>query len=171
MKNYIKNLFPFLLLLIAISAIGSACQEPIEQDPEPEDSCEAGIEFKLDNTLIQFNDAQVTAEIHNDAAIGKFYDIWTDENVSDFNGFYFHSTITETDEVSGFSSDWFVTNDVANIVFLNNKDNVNMQFRVIQGASAVGDRVVIHFSGSYEENGIPHQITEGVICTTIDIVN
>ncbi len=169
MKNYIKILLPFGLLIFAISILGSGCgAEPAT--PE-EEQCEAGIQFKQDGTLIQFNNAQVTAEIHNDAVIGKFYDIWTEEQVNGFDGFYFHSTITETDEQADFSDNWFVTEDVANITFLNDSENVNVHFKVIQGASAVGDKVVIQFSGSYVKNGVTHQITEGEICTEIDAVN
>ncbi len=168
MKNYIKFLFPFLLLIAGVLTIGSSCTgEPVE---EPE-GCEEGIQFILDGNLVQFDNSQVTAEIFNDAAIGKFYDIWTDENVSGFNGFYYHSTITETGETAGFAPQWFVTDDVANITFLNDKENVDMTFDIVHGASAVGDHVEINFKGTYMENGNQHTITDGKICTTIDIVH
>ncbi len=129
--------------------------------------CYPGISFTLDGNFVEYDNAQVTGEIFNDAAIGKFYDIWTDQN----DGFYYHSTITENGETAPFAVNWFVTQDVANIVFLNDKDNVNMQFEIIQGANAVGDQVTIKFSGTYEENGTIHTITNGLICTTIDIVH
>ncbi len=132
-----------------------------------EASCDAGISYLHDGNLVSFDDSLVTGEIWNDAAIGKFYDIWTDEN----GGFYYHSTITETGETCGFAADWFTTDDVANIIFLNNKDNVSMTFTIVEGASVVGDQVTIEFSGSYDENGTTHQITQGVICTQIDIVH
>lgn len=170
MKHYIKHIIPFILLMLAIVVIGSNCAPPVDPEPEPE-TCDAGIQFKLDNTLIQFDNNQVTAEIFNDAAIGKFYDIWTEESVSGFNGFSYHSTITETGEQSGFASNWFVTGDVANILFLNDKENVDMSFEIIHGASAVGDHVEISFKGSYMENGTLHHITDGKICTTIDVVH
>ncbi len=169
MKQYLKHSIAFTLLLLAVLAIGSGCN-PANPTSVQQD-CEAGIEFKLDGTLIQFDNAQVTAEIFNDAAIGKFYDIWTDENVNGFNGFYFHSTVTETGEEADFAPDWFVTSDVANLIFLNDKENVNVHFKIIEGANAVGDHVEIDFQGSYIENGTTHQITDGKICTSIDVVH
>ncbi|HFX17916.1 MAG TPA: hypothetical protein ENK64_02085 [Flavobacteriales bacterium] len=166
MKKLVTTILPISLLLIAIVIIGSSCNgEPVEDDPQ--ETCDSGISYKIDGNLVSFDNDQVTAEIHNDAAIGKFYDIWTDQG----NGFYFHSTITETGETCGYARDWFTVDDVANITFLNDKDNVDMTFKVEQGANDVGDHVKITFHGSYLKNGTVYQITEGVICTSIDAVN
>ncbi len=150
------------LSLVMLLTLNYSCRE---EDP-PQAACHSGISYKLDGTAKSFADNTVTAEIHNDAAIGKFYDIWTDAN----GGFYFHSTITETNETAPYAREWFTTDDVANIIFLNAKTNVNMTFKIEEGADAVNDNVKITFSGSYEENGMVHQITDGLICTTIDIV-
>ncbi len=166
----LKTITPILLLLVAFFSIIQSCKK---KDKKPIQSLcsNDGIHYKIDGTLYEFDNAQVTAEIYNDAAIGKFYDIWTDQVVNGQNGFYYHSTITETDESAPFASDWFTTNDVGNIIFLNNKTNVNMTFTIIRGGNAVGDPVEINFSGSYDDNGTTHQITEGKICTDIDIVH
>jgi len=161
-KRFLNNLLPILMLFAGLTIIGPGCQPN-----DPTNNCDEGISYKLDGTRISFDNTLVTAEIFNDAAIGKFYDIWTDEN----SGFYYHSTITETGETSPFSSDWFTTNDVANIVFLNSKNNVVIQFEIDEGANSVNDQVTISFSGTYEENGTTHNITDGIICTTIDIVH
>jgi len=163
-KSFLKNVLPLSLLVFALFIIGAGCT-PNNNDPT--NTCTSGISYLLDGNLVSFDNAQVTSEIFNDAAIGKFYDIWTDEN----NGFYFHSTITETNETSGFVADWFTTSDVGNIVFLNSKSNVNMVFKIDEGANAIGDQVTISFSGTYEENGNTHTISEGLICTTIDVIN
>ncbi len=120
--------------------------------------------------MYEFENTQLTAEIHNDAAFGNFYDIWTDQVVNGKNGFCYHSMITETDESAPFASDWFTTNDVENIIFLNNSTNVNLTFKIVRGANAVGEVVKIVFSGSYDDNGTTHQITEGKICTDKNIV-
>jgi len=162
-KIIINRVIPVLLVIASTFCIGGNCSG--EEPPQP--SCDEGISYKLDGNLISFDNSLVTAEIWNDAAIGKFYDIWTDEN----GGFYYHSTITESGETSGFVSDWFTVNDVANIIFLNTKSNVNMSFGIDQGANAIGEQVTISFSGTYDENGTTHTISEGVICTTIDIVH
>ncbi len=166
----LKTITPILLLVAALFSIGQSCTPTPEPEPEPESCSNNGISYKIDGTLYEFDNAQVTAEIHNDAAIGKFYDIWTDQVVNGQNGFYYHSTITDTDESAPFASDWFTTNEVGNISFLNNKTNVNITFTIIRGANAVGDPVEINFSGSYDDNGTTHQITDGKICTDIDIV-
>lgn len=157
----LKNILPISLLILAVLMIGSSCGDPIPDTNE----CEDGIHYKLDGNLMSFSN--VTAEIHNDAVIGKFYDIWTDDN----GGFYYHSTITETGEHAPYASDWFTTEDVGNIIFLNNKENVQVTFTIDDGANAVGEHVEISFSGSYVESGTTHQITEGKICTSIAIVN
>lgn len=160
----LKNLSALLLAILAISIIGSSCQDPVT----PEQTCEFGVQYKLDGNLVSFPGNVITAEIHNDAAIGKFYDIWTDSN----GGFYYHSTITETNEGAPFDVTWFTTNDVGNITFLNAMSNVSVTFTIEQGAAAVGDQVKIRFSGNYDDsNNVTHTITDGEICTTIDIVN
>jgi len=165
-KQLFKTGIPLILLALVTLLIGSSCGGGSET--QPEDTCNSGISYKLDGNLINFDNALVTGEIHNDAAIGKFYDIWTDEN----GGFYYHSTITENTETAPFASDWFTTNDVANIIFLNNETNVNVTFTIEQSANAVGDDVKITFSGTYDDvSGVNHTISEGEICTTIDIVN
>jgi len=152
-----------MIALVLLLTLNYACRE---EDP-PQDVCNSGISYKLDGTTVSYPDNTVTAEIYNDADLGKFYDIWTDAN----GGFYYHSTITETGETGPYASDWRVSADVANIIFLNAKTNVNMTFTVEEGANAESDNVKIKFSGSFEENGTIHQITEGLICTTIDIVH
>ena len=165
--HLIKTILPVILLTITILFIGSGCgSDP--SDPGPQNTCTEGISYKLDGNLISFQNSLVTAEIFNDAAIGKFYDIWTDEN----NGFYYHSTITETGETAPFIVDWFTTNDVANFISLNNENNVTMIFTIEQGGNAVGDLVNISFSGNYLDNtGASHTITDGLICTNIDILH
>jgi len=165
MKKLIKISIPFMLIITALVSVGTSCHE---NEVEPENNCNAGISYKLDGVLMNFDNTLVTAEIYNDAAIGKFYDIWTDENT----GFYFHSTITEDGETAPYASDWFTTADVGNIIFLNNQGTVNVTFQVIDGANAVSDQVQITFSGGYDDtSGVYHTITDGVICTTIDIVH
>ena len=166
MKKLIKISTPFILLLVALFTIGTSCTPPPE--PESNDSCNSGISYKLDGNLVSFDNALVTAEIYNDAAIGKFYDIWTDEN----SGFYYHSTITEDGETAPFANPWFVTSDVGNLIFLNNQSNINVTFTIVDGANAVDDQVQITFSGTYDDaTGINHSITDGIICTTIDVVH
>ncbi len=163
-KQIFQTITPLILLLITTLVIGPSCND----EPEPADSCNSGISYKLDGNLVSFPNNTITAEIHNDAAIGKFYDIWTDDN----GGFYFHSTITEDNEVGFFINDWFTTSDVANMIFLNNEINVDLVFTIIEGANAVGQQVNLTFSGTYDDSsGILHQITDGEICTSIDIVN
>ncbi len=162
------NLFVKFTALSVLSLFLLALNCNPEPPAEPDVCDHTGIYYKLDGSTVSFDDAQITGEIFHDAAIGKFYDIWTDEN----GGFYFHSTITEDGETGPFSNNWFVTQDVANITFLNSMQNVNMQFEVVEGASAVGDRVVIKFSGTYEDsNNTTHTITDGLICTDIDVVH
>ena len=161
----LKNLSVLLLAIGAMLIIGSSCQGT---DTPEQSSCEFAVQYKLDGALVSFQESVITAEIHNDAAIGKFYDIWTDSN----GGFYYHSTITETNESAPFNATWFTTNDVGNIVFLNAMSNVNVTFTIEQGAAAVGDQVTIRFSGTYDDSSnVTHTITDGKICTTIDIVN
>jgi len=46
-----------------------------------------------------------------------------------------------------------------------------MAFTIDEGANTVGDQVTISFSGTYDENGNTHTITEVNICTTIHIVH
>lgn len=165
MKKLFKTVTPLILLAIITLFIGSSCGS---DDPNPDENCSSGISYKLNGNLVSFQNNLITAEIHNDGAIGKFYDIWTDEN----NDFYYHSTITENNETAPFNVNWFSTNDVANIIFLNTQNNVTVNFTIEQGANAVGDEVKITFSGTYNDNsGVLHTITEGKICTTIDIVN
>ncbi|HHB51582.1 MAG TPA: hypothetical protein ENK75_00840, partial [Saprospiraceae bacterium] len=98
-KIIVNHLIPSLLVIIASLLIGQSCTP----EPDPTDTCDEGIHYKLDGTAVSYANGLVTAEIYNDAAIGKFYDIWTDEN----SGFYFHSTITETGETGPYNSDWF----------------------------------------------------------------
>ena len=167
MKTLSKKSVLLFLLLISLSLSFSSCYpEEEEAQQEPSEACDEGIHYILDGTLVSFPDNTVTAEIHNDAAIGKFYDIWTDHD----GGFYFHSTITETGESGPFAYEWFTTDDVANITFLNSEENVYITFKIQQGANEVHDNVRITFSGTYEANGSIHEITDGVICTTIDAV-
>ncbi|MEE9350230.1 MAG: hypothetical protein V3U80_09300 [Flavobacteriaceae bacterium] len=166
MKNQLfKTFLPVLLILSAITFLGSGCGGDV---PPPENNCSNGISYKLDGSLLSFQNSSITAEIVTDGAIGKFYDIWTDEN----DDFYYHSTITETGETAPFATNWFVLNDVANIITFNGEPTVNIQFTIDQGANAVGDQVTISFSGTYDDSsGVNHTITEGVICTTIDVAN
>lgn len=164
-KYFFKTGIPLILLIIATLTIGTSCSG---SDDTPGNVCNSGISYKLDGNLVSFQNSLITAEIHNDAAIGKFYDIWTDEN----SGFYYHSTITEYGETTSFTTNWFDISDTANIIFLNNETNVNVTFTIEEGANAVGDDVKITFSGTYDDsNGVNHAITEGEICTTIDILN
>lgn len=161
-KSFINNIIPFVLLIVIILVIGSGCNP--SNNPN---SCTYGIQYELDGNVIMYDNTQITAEIFNDAAIGKFYDIWTDES----SGFYYHSTITENGETAAFDANWFSLNDVGNITFLNSKSNVNIQFEIIQGVANVGEQVQIEFSGTYEDNGTTHSITNGLICTEIDIIH
>jgi len=120
--------FIYLCFIVLITT----SQSCIHITPPPEaDSCShRGITYKIDGTLYSFDDENVTAEIRHDAAIGKFYDIWSDDNVNGQNGFYFHSTVTETGEQAPYAPDWFTTDDVGNIAFLNQK---NRRTNHIQG--------------------------------------
>jgi len=161
--------FIYLCFIVLITT----SQSCIHITPPPEaDSCShRGITYKIDGTLYSFDDENVTAEIRHDAAIGKFYDIWSDDNVNGQNGFYFHSTVTETGEQAPYAPDWFTTDDVGNIAFLNQKTGVQITFKVIKGANAPGQPVEIDFSGTFEENGTTRHITDGKICTDIDTVD
>ncbi len=164
-KQILKTGIPFILLIIGLLVIGSSCGS--DDLPPPEDSCNE-VSYKLDGNLVSFNENLVTAEIFNDAAIGKFYDIWTDEN----NGLYYHSTITENNETAPYASNWFTTSDVGNLIFLNSGSNVNVTFTIVQGANAVGENVQITFSGTYDDtSGVAHTIVDGKICTKIDVVH
>ena len=162
----LKTVIPVILLFTATLFIGSSCAEPLPEPPCNE------VSYKVDGNAVVFDESLVTAEIFNDAAIGKFYDIWTDESVSGHNGFYYHSTITENNETAPYTSDWFTTNDIGNLVFLNAAASVNVTFTIVEGANAVGDNVHITFSGTYDDiSGITHTITDGEICTSIDVVH
>ncbi len=155
-----------ILLLFAAMAMNFSCRGTKDEDPK-EEACEIGIQYKLDGNLVSFSNTGVTAEIYpNDPNVGKIYDIWTDEN----SGFYFHSSVAEQGQTCGFVGNW-LTDEGANVAGWSQMQNQNFTFTVDEEASAVDDNVKIKFSGSYEDNGTVHQITEGVICTTIDIVH
>ena len=155
-----------LILFAIIAIINTSCRGEKEDDPKKE-ACEIGIKYKMDGNEVSFPNSGITAEIYpNDPNVGKIYDIWTDDNV----GFYFHSSVAEQGQTCGFVDNW-LTEEGANIAAWTQMQDKNFTFTIDQEASAVGDNVKIKFSGSFNDNGTIHQITEGVICTTIDIVH
>ncbi len=151
-----------LILFAIIAIINTSCGEK-EDDPK-EEACEIGIKYKMDGNEVSYPNSGVTAEIYpNDPNVGKIYDIWA-------NGFYFHSSVAEQGQTCGFVDDW-LTEEGANIAAWTQMQDKNFAFTIDEEASAVGDNVKIKFFGSFNDNGTIHQITEGVICTTIDILH
>lgn len=75
----IKNILPIVLIIFAISIIGSSCNG--NDDPK-EEKCNFAISYKVDGNLVTHNESVVTAEIwpgNNYPINKKVYDIWTDE--------------------------------------------------------------------------------------------
>ena len=157
-----------ILWLLPLILFTISCDKDKDKDEEKEPECgEIGISYKLDGTTYEFNNASITGEIFpNNPDVGKIYDIWTDEG----NGFYFHSSVAEQGQTCGFVANW-LQNEGANIASLTQMQNQDFTFDVITEAYQVGDIVQIKFHGSYDDNNQHHEITDGYICTTIDIVH
>ncbi len=162
----IKTISPFVLLLIAMSIIGPACAPPVDPEPEPE-ACEFAITYTIDGTTITHTEAQVTAEIwpaSNYAVNKKVYDVWTDVNPQ----FYFHSSASDQDEISQHTAHWQEI-EGSNIILNDaNLESSGLEFKVVKAASAVGDLLKISFKGTTAGG---HEVTNGLICTTIDILH
>jgi len=166
MKKLIKNILPILLLITAIVFIGSSCGS---DDPtrEEEAECNFAITYKVDGVLTTHVENVVTAEIwagDNYTVNKKVYDIWTDEAPT----FNFHTSASTQDEVSNHVDNWqetigstLLSNDV-------NLESSGLTFKIEKEAFAVGDLVKISFSGTTTSGKV---ITEGLICTYIDIVH
>jgi len=165
MKTLTKNILPIILLIIAIAFIGSSCGG--NDSPKEEKECNHAISYKVNGTLVVHDESAVTAEIwpaDNYQVNRKVYDIWTDEAPT----FYFHSSASAQGEVSTHVENW--QNQVGSTLLLNaiGLESDGLTFTVVQEASAVDDLVKISFSGTTANGKV---ITDGLICTYIDIVH
>jgi len=121
------------------------------------------IEYRINNTTTNHIENVVTAEIwdvSNYPLITKnVYDIWTDDGT----GFNFHSSASNTGDVSNHVPDWQTT-EGSNLIIGGDTVNV-LNVQITQQAGAVGDLVTIEFSGTLN-NG---DNIVGTICTIIDL--
>jgi hypothetical protein len=160
----LKNILPILLLITAIGFIGSSCSG---NDEPKEEKCDYAITYKVDGVLVTHDENGVTAEIWpgNDYPINKkVYDIWTDEAPT----FNFHTSASTQGEISTHVANW--QNSLGSTLLLNavGLESDGLTFKVEKEASAVGDLVKISFSGTTAGG---KEITDGLICTYIDIVH
>ena len=159
-----QKILPLLLLIFTVLAIGSSCNG---NDSPKEEKCNFAISYKVDGITVTHTEDAITAEIWSgsDYPVGrKTYDIWTDEAPT----FNFHSSASAQGEVSTHVGNW--QNQVGSTLLLNavGLESNGLTFKVEQEASAVGDLVKISFSGTTVDGKV---ITDGLICTYIDIVH
>ena len=164
MKTLINKVLPILLLLAAIIFIGSSCNG---DKPNDEVACDFAISYKVDGVLNTHNEDVVTAEIwpgDNYTVNKKVYDIWTDEAPT----FNFHTSMSFQDEISTHVSNW--QEDLGSTLLLNTVglESDGLTFKIEKEASAIDDLVKISFSGTTVGGKV---ITEGLICTYIDILH
>jgi len=166
MKLVFSKIAPIFLLLTAIIFIGSSCRDdspPLEE----ENACNFAISYKVDGTLTTHTENVVTAEIwpgDNYTVNKKVYDIFTDEAPT----FNFHTSMSLQNETSVHVANW--QDNLGATLLLNTigLESDGLNFKILQEASAVGDLVKISFSGTTVGGKV---ITEGLICTYIDILH
>ena len=164
MKNSLKNLIPLLILVVSMLFIGSSCNQ---DEPTKVDKCDFAISYKVDGVLKTHVENVVTAEIwpgNNYTVNKKVYDIWTDEAPT----FNFHTSMSFQDEISTHVTNW--QEDLGSTLLLNTVglESDGLTFKIEKEAFAVGDLVKISFSGTTIGGKV---ITEGLICTYIDILH
>ena len=165
MKTLLKNTRK-ILVLITITIIIFSCDKDDNKRPKKE-KCDYAISYKVDGVLYSHAEAVVTAEIwpgNNYPINKKVYDIWTDEAPT----FNFHTSASAQDEVSGHVANW--QNNLGSTLLLNTVglESDGLTFKIKKEAFAVGDLVQISFSGTTTGG---KAITDGLICTYIDIVH
>ena len=164
MKTLINKGLPILLLLAAIIFIGSSCNG---DKPNDEVACDFAISYKVDGVLYTHNEDVVTAEIwtgDNYTVNKKVYDIWTDEAPT----FNYHTSMSFQNETSTHVSNW---QEALGSTLLSNAvglESDGLTFKIEQEAFAIGDLVKISFSGTTVGGKV---ITEGLICTYIDVLH
>lgn len=162
----LKTIIPLILLFTATLFIGSSCgSDETRNDEEVE--CQFAISYKVDGVLTTHIEDVVTAEIwpgDNYAVNKKVYDIWTEEAPT----FNFHTSMSFQDEVSGHVLNW--QTDLGSTLLSNavNLESGGLTFTILQEAFAVDDLVKISFSGTTTGGKV---ITEGLICTYIDVLH
>ena len=166
MKTILKQTIPFILLLTAIVFIGSSCGSDETRNNE-EAECNFAISYKVDGVLTTHIEDVVTAEIwpgDNYTVNKKVYDIWTDEAPT----FNFHTSASGQDEVSGHVENW--QNMIGSTLLSNavNLESNGLTFKIEKEAFIVDDLVKISFSGTTVGGKV---ITEGLICTYIDVLH
>lgn len=163
MKKNFKNLVSLILVLTTLF-VSSSCNK---DDPEKEEECQFAITYKVDGELTTHVEDVVFSEIwpgDNYSVNKKVYDIWTEQTPT----FNFHTSMSYQDEVSGHVDNWQA--DLGSTLLLNTVGlkSEGLTFKIEKEAFIVGDLVKISFSGTTLGG---KEITEGLICTYIDVAH
>jgi hypothetical protein len=166
MKTLTKNILSLFLFLTAIVLIGSSCSDD-DGPKEEEKACNFAISYKVDGVLTTHIENVVTAEIwpeNNYTVNKKVYDIFTEEAPT----FNYHTSMSFQDETSTHVSNWQEVLGSTLIPNTVNLESNGLTFKIENEAFVVGDLVKISFSGTTVGGKV---ITEGLICTHIDILH